>query len=157
MRFVCCAAHRIRSRNYLSMRFFFRKDQRLHREAEISPIFKEGKRLFVFPVKCVYRVAYESTDAPRTQVLIVAAKSNLKRAYLRNLAKRRMREAYRLNAPMLDIPQGLRVQMALLYVGKNSVAPYSAIEKSVKAIFSGIESHLNNNANKVEKQKNAPQ
>ena len=138
MRFVCYAAHRIRGRNYLSMRFFFRKDQRLHREAEISPIFKEGKRLFVFPVKCVYRVAHESIDAPRTQVLIVAAKSNLKRAYLRNLAKRRMREAYRLaKQPLvekLELTPNRTILVAFIWMS-DSLFPSDAVAKRIKRLL----------------------
>ena len=139
------------------MRYFFRKDQRLRKESEISPIFKEGKRAFVFPVKGVFRLIPESPDAPQKQVLIVAGKAYLKRAYMRNLAKRRMREAYRLNAPSLSIPKGQRLHLALLYVGRNKVASYAEIENSIKSIFAAIEKHLEADANNGCEQENKPQ
>lgn len=139
------------------MRYFFRKEHRLRKESEISPIFKEGKRAFVFPVKGVYRLLPESPDAPTKQVLIVAGKAYLKRAYMRNLAKRRMREAYRLNAPGLLLLEGQRLHLALLYVGRNSVATYAEIEHSVRSILAAIEKHLAIDANGGLNSENNPQ
>lgn len=122
------------------MRYFFRKDQRLNREADITPIFRTGRACFAFPIKCVYRQV-PHTEGPPCRVLIVAGKSYLKRAYKRNAVKRRMREAYRLNIHTIAPPTGLGLNMALLYVGRN-VRSYAEIERSIKSIFKDIALHL---------------
>ncbi|MBQ9470855.1 MAG: ribonuclease P protein component [Bacteroidales bacterium] len=124
------------------MRYFFRKDQRLNKEADITPIFRSGRATFSFPIKCIYKlVPADPPDGPPCRVLIVSGKSYLKRAHKRNSAKRRMREAYRLNIHTIVPPAGHRLHMALLYVGRN-VRPYAEIENSIKMILRDIASQM---------------
>lgn len=118
------------------MRYFFRKDQRLNKEADITPIFQSGRACFAFPIKCIYKQV-PLAEGPPCRVLIVAGKSYLKRAHKRNAVKRRMREAYRLNIHTIVPPVGQGLNMALLYVGRN-VRPYAEIERSIKSIFKDI-------------------
>ena len=74
------------------------------------------------------------------QILVSVSKRHHKRANVRNLLKRRIREAYRLNrAPLKDrtSEQRERMSVALLYISKE-VADFAAIEYAVRKIISKL-------------------
>ena len=72
----------------------FHANERVKGKKLAKELFEEGSSFFLYPfvVKYVSR-----TDLNNTQVLITAPKKKLRRAVDRNLVKRRVREAYRLN------------------------------------------------------------
>ena len=76
--------------------FSFHKTERLCSKKIIDKLFIEGKTIFVYPVKIVYLETSLSSKFP-VQAVFTVGKRNFKRAVQRNLIKRRMREAYRLN------------------------------------------------------------
>ena len=81
-------------------KFTFRKEEKLSREKLIQELFAKGSSFYFFPFKVFYMANPDRTSGSH-QILLSASKKLFKRAVDRNLIKRRMREAYRLNKPEL--------------------------------------------------------
>ena len=111
----------------------FPRNERLKSRKEIAALFDEGRGETFYPLRCVVR--RERVDDESRM-----AKRHHKRANVRNLLKRRIREAYRLNrAPLKDrtSEQRERMSVALLYISKE-VADFAAIEYAVRKIISKL-------------------
>lgn len=114
--------------------FSFHKNERLCSKKVIDKLFAEGKSFFVYPLKIVYL----ETPLPvknQVQAAFTVGKRNFKKAVQRNLIKRRMREAYRLNKQKLY--EGLgdkQLAVFFIYTGK-TISEYKQIET---AIIKGI-------------------
>lgn len=112
----------------------FKKEERLCSQKLIEKLFAEGKTFLVYPFKVNYIAIDLPGDYP-AKVAFAVSKKLYKKAVLRNLIKRRMREAYRLNKHML-FSEGApsKKAMMFIYVGKE-ILPYKAMEKAmVKAL-----------------------
>ncbi|MEQ6121787.1 ribonuclease P protein component [Reichenbachiella sp. MALMAid0571] len=72
----------------------FPKKSRLNSKKLIDTVFLKGKSIFIYPFSIKY---LSSTDVEGHQVLVSVSKKKFKRAVDRNLVKRRVKEAYRLN------------------------------------------------------------
>jgi len=81
-------------------KFTFQKEERLSKEKLIKELFDTGSSFYLFPFKVFFMINPEP-DYPFHQVLISVSKRNFKKAVERNLLKRRIREAYRLNKSQL--------------------------------------------------------
>ena len=101
----------------------FPKENKLCGPLRIAQLYKEGKRITVWPL----RVTYMPVTSPVTQVLVWAPKSLFKHAVQRNHLRRLMREAYRLHQDLLGEEHYL---IAFNYIDKE-VQPYAVIEKAV--------------------------
>lgn len=117
------------------------KSLRVSKQLDIDRLFKDSHSLLVYPVRCTYRfrddlqVVDKGLPSPH-RVMVVAPKRNHKRAVTRNLLKRRMREAFRLNRSRLDsVNRGLDISLS--YVSKE-VEDYQAIERAVIKIMDRI-------------------
>jgi len=78
-------------------RFTFTKEERLCSKILIDKLFTEGKSVYSPPFRFVFMpVEYLKGQFP-AQVVFSVPKRNFKLAVKRNLIRRRMREAYRLN------------------------------------------------------------
>jgi ribonuclease P protein component len=89
---------------HTKQRFTFSKQERLHKKLSIKELFDKGSsfRLYPLVIKYLPITHSESTDqANQHQVLVSVSKRQFKRAVKRNLIKRRIREAYRLNKSIL--------------------------------------------------------
>ncbi len=75
-------------------------NERLKSEKSITALFETGKILSVFPVRLIYKFHPTAEKFP-VKVGFAVPKKNFKHAVDRNLLKRRMREAYRLNKNLL--------------------------------------------------------
>lgn len=75
----------------------FSKEERLCSRTLIKGLFSGGSSFFVYPFAVHYQLVPDSISAYPAQVTFVVSKKRFKRAVDRNLLKRRMREAYRLN------------------------------------------------------------
>ncbi len=71
------------------------------------------------------------TDVSNRQVLISVSKKQYKKAADRNLLKRRIREAYRVNKHILDINPDKNIFFAYIYVGRE-LMPFKKIESKLK-------------------------
>ena len=99
-------------------------------------LFGEGKGGFVYPLR--YVVYIEGATDASAEVLFSTPKKFLKRANKRNVVRRRMREAYRLNKEiLLDSGKAFEADIALIYSSKE-VLDYQIIENAIKKILRNI-------------------
>lgn len=117
--------------------YTFRKEERLCSRKYLDLLFKNGSSFLLYP----FRVSYLFIDEPaavQAQVVINVPKKRYKRAVDRNMLKRRIREAYRLNKQdklYLPLPtnRGLLL-FSIQFVGKDKYE-YAFIEKKLIATF----------------------
>lgn len=131
------------------------RQERLKSRKEINELLLKGKSTFGFPFKAVYHVCsaeelYRETTPPTSvgifpatsMIMVSVPKKNFKRAVMRNLLKRRTREAYRLNKQLLSLQPGRRVSIMFVYVAKTEL-PYAAMERAVCNILYRIKEAIN--------------
>src|SRR6187431_580761 len=113
------------------MQFTFRKEERLKKEKLIKELFDKGSSFYLFPfsVKVIHN---PDQDYPFHQVLFSVSKRNFKRAVDRNLLKRRMREAFRLNKHAL--PASGKLMIAYIYTAKEILTFAQIQERLVKTL-----------------------
>lgn len=108
------------------------KAERLTGEKNVQHLFVEGKSLIVFPLRVVFLPNYTQTVPIR--VLFSVPKRRFKRANKRNLLRRRIKEAYRLNKQLLhesSIQSTFAQMIAFTYIA-NELLPFSLIEKKMQ-------------------------
>ena len=111
----------------------FPKATHLCGEKRIARLFVEGKAFMAYPLRVVY-IFSELDEKSPVSVMVSVPKKRFKRAVKRNLLKRRMREAYRLNNQvLLDAAAlyGLQLHVAFNYIS-NDVLEFTDIEKKMK-------------------------
>ena len=116
--------------------FTLKKEERLCSQKIIGELFTSGESFLAYPLKVVFLKTDSSQTYP-VQAAFTVSKRNFKSAVKRNLLKRRMREAYRLNKPAFQDELALRnlnLAMMFVYVGKD-IVEYPAIEKGMKSAF----------------------
>jgi ribonuclease P protein component len=111
--------------------FTFRKEEKLNKEIWIQELFEKGSSFHLYPFKVIY-LPHPDTQYPITQVLISVSKRLFKRAVDRNLIKRRIREAYRLNKHHL--PATRQWLIAYIYIAKE-ILPSSTIHAKLPLAF----------------------
>ena len=118
-------------------RFTFHKNERLCSKKVIEKLFAEGRSLFVYPLKAVFIETALNTDVS-VQVAFAVSKKSFKRAVMRNLLKRRMREAYRLNKNQFyDEIGGKQIALFLIYTSKTEET-YAIIESATKKVIKRV-------------------
>jgi ribonuclease P protein component len=93
----------------------------------ISQIFKEGKSIFSFPLLAKY-LPYPDANCVHHRVLISVSSRKIKKAADRNLIKRRIREAYRINYPSFQATNHKLI--AYIYVA-DEILPYQVIAQKL--------------------------
>jgi len=116
------------------MKNFFKKEERLCNKRLINALYLSGSSFILYPYKVVFYPTDE-LDVP-VQVLISVPKRRFKRAVDRNLLKRRIREAYRLQKNKLLYPflGGGHILLSIQYIG-NKIENYDLISKKMTALF----------------------
>lgn len=126
------------------------REERLKSRTRIARLFAEGKGGLVYPIRYIlleeepagFRPGeakeYAAAKSSPVSVLISVPKRHHKRAVKRNLLKRRIREAYRLNKEALLTArashEGKILSLGLLYIAPE-VVDYQEIENAVKKIL----------------------
>mgnify|MGYP003505953835 CR=1 FL=1 len=136
----------------------FTKAERLSSKKEITALFNEGKSFAISHIRVVYRFLPKQEERPNA-ILVSVPKKYFKHAVDRNLLKRRIREAYRLNKELLQ-SMPARVEFMLLYQ-KRRIATFAEIEEIVKKALERILSEAGPEACATavaaDNSKNAPQ
>ncbi|WP_421939140.1 ribonuclease P protein component [Pedobacter sp.] len=117
--------------------YTFRKEERLCSRKHLDLLFKNGSSFLLYPLRISYLFIDEPAEV-KAQVVINVPKKRYKRAVDRNLLKRRIREAYRLNKQeslYLQLPEhkGMLL-LSIQFVGKDKYA-FPFIEKKLLAAF----------------------
>lgn len=118
-----------------SGRLFLPKSHILRSKTDIDALLEQGSVLFKYPLKIYYRPRTGegeegdsgSGSAAFSRMMVSVPKRGFKRAIHRNLLKRRIREAWRLNAAMLG---ERRFDLLFVYLGRE-IESYERIQTSL--------------------------
>jgi len=120
--------------------YTFKKHEKLKSRKLIDRLFSEGKKKFSHPLKLVYLIEPKPLNIDDWPLLfsVSVSKKKFKSAAKRNLIKRRIREAYRLNKAELQkkIQEKNTISLSLMfiYIEKEAYS-FDQIEPSVKKIL----------------------
>ncbi len=118
------------------MDFTLKKDERLCSQKTIGELFTSGESFLVFPFKVVF-MKNELPQSFPAQTAFAVSKRTFKRAVKRNILKRRMREAFRLNKnPFYDqlASKNLHISIIFIFIGKD-ILEYNILEKAMISAF----------------------
>ncbi len=114
--------------------FQFRKSERLKSRKAISELFENGRSVYSYPVKVLYKIKWnEAGSKYPVKCGFSVAKKNFKLAVDRNFLKRRMREAYRLhkNSIFKTIEKKpVALDVFFIYIAKDKLN-YFKIEQAI--------------------------
>jgi len=115
-------------------RLTFGKDERLTSTSVFTLLFKNGRSLVAYPVRVVWMESPHHHTFP-TQVAFAVPRKNFRNAVDRNLLKRQMREAFRINkAAFYDACGKKKISLLLIYIARERI-PYHSVERSIRIIM----------------------
>ena len=120
--------------------YTFKKEERLCNKKLIDGLFHSGSSFLCYPFKVSWLFTADSQPVC-VQILFSVSKKRFKKAVDRNLIKRRIREAYRLNKQqqLYDVLTGIdkSIVFSVGYIGKEILA-YDTIEKKMQKLLSQL-------------------
>ncbi len=116
------------------IKYSFPKSERLSGKKSIEELFAKGSSFYMHPIVLKYKLA----EGTSHRVLFAVSKRTLKKAVDRNLVKRRLREAYRLNKHQLSARNNSFYNLAFIYTDQNILA-YKEIENKLSKLLNRLE------------------
>tara|TARA_B100000768_G_C10983400_1_gene250835 strand:- start:31 stop:405 length:375 start_codon:yes stop_codon:yes gene_type:complete len=116
--------------------FEFPKKQKLCNESVIKEMFSNGQSLTTSALRLVWKEGIKK-DEQAVMSIIVVPKKKIRLAVKRNVIRRRMKEAYRLNKIELENmlkTKKLQLNVAIVYQ-KEKILPYKIVEQEIKLIL----------------------
>ena len=109
------------------------RSEKLKSKKMISRIFDQGASSFKYPLRLKYMILpTDHVEEAGVKVAFSVPKRRIAKAVHRNLIKRRMKEAYRLNRKELTLKEEAKHNMLLVFIYQaNEILEYTNIEKSV--------------------------
>jgi len=123
----------------MKVSYKFSKNEKLKSKTAIDLLFSKGKSINAFPLRIIYLKKNNCTGTI-VNAGVSVPKKNIKLAVDRNLLKRRIREAYRLNNNELKIQlkkTGIEYNLMFIYTSKQ-ILSYQEIEDKIKVILSRL-------------------
>ena len=113
--------------------------EKLKSKKDIEHLFKQGKSINAFPLRVIYVKKSEAKNITINAGVSVS-KKNIKLAVNRNLIKRRVREAYRLNNSEIKNhlqKNGVEINLMFIYSAKE-ILSYQKIEDKIKVLLTRL-------------------
>jgi ribonuclease P protein component len=114
--------------------YTFKKEERLCNKRLIDELFHKGSSFLCYPFKASWLLVDDAAQTTPVQILISVSKRRYKHAVDRNMVKRRLREAYRLNKQQhlyeSLISANKKIVISIGYIGKQ-IEPYELFEKKM--------------------------
>jgi ribonuclease P protein component len=129
------------------MNYRLPKSERLHADKLIKELFSEGSSFFLYPFKILFYVKGES-EKGTVQVLFSVSKKKIKKANQRNLVRRRIKEAYRLNKSLLNLDSKV-ISVGLIYVASDQME-FSNLQSKIIPILKKLSTVIAQNDSKHE-------
>lgn len=122
----------------------FPKSQRLCSLYLIDKLFTPGnsKSVTAYPLRLVFRM--EKEENAETQLMVSVPKRCFKHAVDRNRVKRQVREAYRTNKSLLQLPEGNRASLAVIWLDSKHY-PSATVTAKVQNLLQRASEALNKN------------
>ncbi|MET1258560.1 ribonuclease P protein component [Flagellimonas sp. DF-77] len=115
------------------MRLTFKSNERLKSKVLFEKLFNEGASITVFPIKLHYLKTDAFSEVP-IKVAVSAPKRRFRKAVDRNRIKRLLREAYRLNKPLIFNNIEGNYAFLILYLGRK-MPSYDILDGAFKEVL----------------------
>jgi len=116
----------------------FRKQDKLKSSLTIETLYRANRFVISYPLKCYFLFSELTENQSSVRVAFTVPKKTFKKAVQRNVLKRRMREAYRLNyKKILELfinQNAQQLQLLIIYIGKE-ILDYGTIEKNIQIVL----------------------
>ena len=119
--------------------FQFPKKQKLCGEKVIERLFANGKSISEKPFRAIWNFE-KNNDQVCVKSLIVVSKKRLKLAVERNVVKRRIKEAYRLQKKKLECfleSTSQQLNLAIIYQ-QEEILDYKTLEEKINLLLSRL-------------------
>tara|TARA_X000000368_G_C22720196_1_gene574986 strand:+ start:259 stop:633 length:375 start_codon:yes stop_codon:yes gene_type:complete len=123
--------------------FEFPKNQKLCNVKSIERLFENGESLYEKPFRIIYNIDNNNEDV-FVKALIVVPKKRVRLASDRNVIKRRVKEAYRLQKSELEKylkSKNHQINLAIIYQ-KHKILDFKLIEEKIKLLLSRLKEEL---------------
>ena len=119
----------------IDFRKTLKKKERLSVGTDLSRLFASGRYGFTDGFRYCYRTGNE---LPFNRIVVSVPKKCFRRAVKRNLLKRRIREAYRLNKDLLPVNAEKGGTDILFIYSSKDILDFNAVVLSVRNILEGL-------------------
>ncbi len=123
--------------------YSFPSNEKLKSRKVITQLFEEGNDEYYFPIKLLW-IIESASQTSGVKAGFSVPKRKFKRAVDRNLLKRKMREAYRLNkSELIELAHKKEIQISIFFIYSSAtIHDYNQIERSLKKHLSNLPKKL---------------
>ena len=123
--------------------FQFPKKQKICSHYAIERLFANGKSISEKPFRVIWNFE-ENRDNVSLKSLIVVSKKRVKSAVERNIVKRRIKEAYRIQKKKLELfleTNNLQLNLAIIYQ-EEEIIDYKSLEQKINLLLNRLISKI---------------